>query len=200
MEGDGRRLGVTAYRDGRLTWRVPDERRDTAASALLARALAEGGEAGAFIWPSNSALASVDSFRFSFVLSAPTVDSAGRPRPLVASRSAVALFSMMTPWEEPVRPLSIERPQYPERALVRRYRGSTVVQFIVDTAGRPEPETVRDLWAASRSRLSFEERETYDSFVAAARRSAVRSRYRPARVGGCRVRQLVQVPYTFDLR
>ena len=64
-------------------------------------------------------------------------------------------------------------------------RGDTLsVQFIVDTVGRPEPGTLRVLRA---------QREVLGDSV---RQALPAWRYMPARLRGCRVRQLVQTGVT----
>lgn len=67
----------------------------------------------------------------------------------------------------------------------RAMRGDTVsVQFVVDTVGRPEPGSFRVV------------RVQREALVDSARQALSTWRYAPARLRGCRVRQLVQTPVT----
>jgi hypothetical protein len=196
-----RDLLITAYRDGHVVSRIDTVGRDSAAAVLLRRSLTEltdGGES--FIWPSDDAAMALDSVHLRVALSWAGVDSAGRPHPAERKRALVALFSMLVPWEEPVRPWRMPQPHYPDVALTNGIRGTALIQFVVDTAGKPDIRTMRDLNAARAARLPGEERAAYLSFVRAAREAIEQSRYKPARIGGCTVRQLVQQPFTFDIR
>ncbi|MDE3216437.1 MAG: TonB family protein, partial [Gemmatimonadota bacterium] len=79
-------------------------------------------------------------------------------------------------------------PAYPEALRAARVEGWVDVQFVVDTAGRAEPGSIRVLSA------------THPLFADAVREALRRSRYRPAVAGGRRVRQLVEQRFEFALR
>jgi TonB family protein len=65
--------------------------------------------------------------------------------------------------------------------------GRVVLEYVVDTTGRAEPGSLRTLVA------------TYPAFEAAARATVLASRYRPARLGGRVVRQLVRQTLRFPV-
>ena len=65
--------------------------------------------------------------------------------------------------------------------------GRVVVQFVVDTAGRAEPQTLRVLEASD------------PAFVPEVQAAVARARFYPAEVAHRPVRQLVQLPFTFTL-
>jgi TonB family protein len=89
--------------------------------------------------------------------------------------------------EIPVAPLSKSGPAYPERARRQNLAGFVVARFIVDARGRVESEvTILD--------------STSDEFTSAVRSHLRGARYRPARVGGQPVRQLVEQRFVFELR
>ncbi len=89
--------------------------------------------------------------------------------------------------EVPAAPLSQSGPAYPERAIRQGLSGFVTVRFIVDARGRVERE-VKILESTS------------DEFTSAVRTYLRRARYRPARVGGGTVRQLVEQRFVFELR
>jgi len=67
-------------------------------------------------------------------------------------------------------------------AAWRRGADSVIVEFIVDTAGSPVPKTFRVVRSPSR-KISARVREAHLAW-----------RFRPARIGGCKVPQMVQTP------
>jgi hypothetical protein len=199
----GRDLLITAYRDGHVASRVDSVGRGDAGARLLARALGEATAAGEFfVWPSDTAAKVLDSVQLRIVFSWATVDRARHPVPVSKShgRPLLPIFSMLAPWEQPVVPRKVAQPMYPGYARDNGFRGSALLQFVVDTTGLPDVSTIRDLNARRADSLPRNNRAAYDAFVRAARTSVERSKYSPAMVGGCVVRQLVQQPFTFLLQ
>lgn len=76
-------------------------------------------------------------------------------------------------------------PYYPDAQKRARTAGEAIVEFVVDTAGVPEIETIGIVTAS------------HPSFGSAARAAVSSARFSPARKSGRAVRQLVQVPVTF---
>lgn len=89
--------------------------------------------------------------------------------------------------EIPAASLSKSGPEYPERAIRLALSGAVSARFIVGADGRVESEIV------------ILESSSPD-FTAAVRTFLRRARYRPARVGGLAVRQLVEQRFVFELR
>lgn len=89
--------------------------------------------------------------------------------------------------ELPAAPLSKSGPDYPERALQLALSGAVTARFIVDAKGRVENDVII---------LS----STSPDFTSAVRSFLRRARFRPARVGGQPVRQLVEQRFVFELR
>ena len=79
------------------------------------------------------------------------------------------------------------KPQLPEELRAPGNRGEAVGQFVVDTAGVPEPQTFKVV------------RATHESWAAAVRTALPCMRYSPATIRGRKVRQLVQQPFVFDV-
>ncbi len=76
-------------------------------------------------------------------------------------------------------------PAYPDALRSSGVEGEALVQFIVDTTGRAEPASLKVL------------RATHDAFGQAVRSALPQMRFLPAEIGGCKVRMLVQQPFTF---
>ncbi|HEX9893348.1 MAG TPA: energy transducer TonB [Gemmatimonadales bacterium] len=90
--------------------------------------------------------------------------------------------------DEPVVPLYQPAPRYPPALQHVGVTGRVVARFVVDTLGVVEPESWREVSA------------DHGSFAAAAREATLKARFRPARVGGRPVRQLVQQAIIFEMK
>jgi TonB family protein len=77
--------------------------------------------------------------------------------------------------------------RYPEALFSKGIEGEVVAQFVVDTLGRAEPATFKAL------------KSSHQLFTAAVRDALPTMRFTPAEVGGRKVRQLIQQPFTFSL-
>lgn len=96
------------------------------------------------------------------------------------------------PWttetvDQPVRLLHHPAPVYPAALRAAGLAGLVEVEFVVDTAGRVEPDSWRVLSTS------------HDLFGLAARQALLRARFEPAMAGGRKVRQLVRQPLRFQL-
>lgn len=90
---------------------------------------------------------------------------------------------------ESVRPQSGNPfPRYPDELQRAGVSGEVLVQFVVDTTGRVEMNTYRA--------LSYSD----PAFLWEVTNVVPRLRFKPARVRGCPVRQLVQLPFGFNIR
>lgn len=78
-------------------------------------------------------------------------------------------------------------PHYPDRMRNAGIEGEVLMQFVVDTLGVPEMNTVKVL------------RSTYPDFTIAVRGALPQLRFYPAEIAGRPVRQLVQMPFVFCL-
>lgn len=87
--------------------------------------------------------------------------------------------------EKAVMPLALAYPPYPPEFLERRIRGFVLLQFVVNTAGCAEPGSLRVLQG------------TDSAFARVSRDAVRRSRFTAAERGGRKVRQVVQMPFTF---
>ena len=80
------------------------------------------------------------------------------------------------------------QPTYPDSLFSAGIAGHVVAQFVVDTAGDVEPETLEIVSTTSRA------------FGEAVRAAALEAHFEPARKYGRAVRELVSVPFDFDPR
>jgi TonB family protein len=87
--------------------------------------------------------------------------------------------------DDPVAIVSQPLPRYPAALAAGGIAGRVVLEYVVDTAGRAEPASIRVL------------QSSHPAFAAAARSSVLGSRYRPARLRGNPVRQLVRQALSF---
>lgn len=78
-------------------------------------------------------------------------------------------------------------PKFPEELRKANISGEVLAQFVVDTLGRADMKTFKVL------------RPSRPEFVAAVRESLPSMRFSPAELGGRKVRQLVQMPFQFNL-
>jgi TonB family protein len=76
-------------------------------------------------------------------------------------------------------------PRYPDILKSAGVEGEVVVTFVVDTTGRADVSSLKII------------RATHELFAAAVRTALPAMRFLPAEVGGKKVRQLVQEPFTF---
>lgn len=111
---------------------------------------------------------------------------------------AIPLFTVRRPWEEPVSVTRMVRPRYPEYSRHANVQGTIEIHAVVDTNGRADTATVKDFWPPDVPRAQHLE-QFYRDFVAASRESVIRTRYRPAVIGGCTVRQMIAQQFNFSL-
>jgi protein TonB len=78
-------------------------------------------------------------------------------------------------------------PRYPAELRSAGVEGEVLVQFVVDTTGLYEPGTVKIL------------QSSHELFTAAVRDALPSLKFSPAEIGGRKVRQIVQQPFTFNI-
>ena len=78
--------------------------------------------------------------------------------------------------------------RYPDMLRSANVEGEVLAQFVVDTTGRYEAGTFKVL------------KSSHEQFTAAVRNALPNMRFYPAEVGGRKVKQLVQQPFTFSLQ
>jgi protein TonB len=78
-------------------------------------------------------------------------------------------------------------PRYPDMLRSANIEGEVLAQFIVDTTGRYEQGSFKVI------------KSSHDLFTAAVKNALPNMRFYPAEIGGRKVKQLVQQPFTFGL-
>ena len=78
-------------------------------------------------------------------------------------------------------------PRYPDMLRSANVEGEVLAQFVVDTTGRADMGSLHIL------------KSTHDLFTSAVKTSLPNMKFYPAEVGGKKVKQLVQMPFTFSL-
>jgi protein TonB len=79
-------------------------------------------------------------------------------------------------------------PRYPDILKQAGVEGEVLAQFVVDTSGRAEINTFKVL------------KTTHELFTVAVRSALPTMRFFPAEVGGRKVKQLVQQPFSFTIQ
>jgi hypothetical protein len=149
------------------------------------------------IWPDSL---TGDSTSFRIALDRPTIDNAGTVHPVKASL-AVPVFSVRAPRGRQVLGRQGNRaPHYPEYLIKHGVEARLLMQFVVDTTGRPDMSTLRDVWPADEPRLTDTLGDYYRDFVVSTRASLAGFHFIPALIGTCPVRQVVRQPFTFAIK
>jgi hypothetical protein len=199
----GGALRLAVHADGRFTWRGPDTARTTSDGIyrrntdLLERAVAITRDSAERIFIPESAVRDSVLFRLAYIW--PEVTPRGETTP-VLTRLALPVFTLRVPQLTPAIPIRHPAPRYPSGSRTGGAEGTVILQFVIDTTGRAIMSTLRDLWPADRPRLRGELGRHYKDFLDASRSSVEKARYEPARLGGCPLRQLVQLPFSYKLR
>jgi len=90
--------------------------------------------------------------------------------------------------EKPVVPApGSTAPRYPDMLRQAGVEGEVLAQFVVDTTGRAENGSLKIL------------KSSHDLFVQSVKNALPNMRFIPAEVGGRKVKQLVQQPFTFSI-
>src|SRR5206468_3567756 len=104
--------------------------------------------------------------------------------PIAAGKSPYFEFQI----EKPATPLpNNPAPRYPDVLRASKVQGEVVAQFVVDTSGRVETTTFKVL------------KSSHDLFTNSVKAALPNMRFRPAEVGGRKVKQLVQMPFVYSL-
>ena len=90
--------------------------------------------------------------------------------------------------EKPVVPApGSAQPRYPDMLRLAGVEGEVLAQFVVDTTGKAEPNSLKIL------------KSSHDLFIQSVKNALPQMKFIPAEVGGRKVKQLVQQPFTFSI-
>jgi TonB family protein len=117
-------------------------------------------------------------------------DNPAAPNPLMPRPTRVSdgqtFFEFQV--ERPVSLLAENaRPRYPDKLRTANVEGEVLAQFIVDTTGRAQMASFKVLKSA------------HDLFTSSVKSVLPNMKFHPAEVGGRKVKQLVQMPFQFNL-
>jgi hypothetical protein len=193
-------LVIIARPNGDMTRRTRTSGGDFAATSLLAQAYEAARARGTakMIWP--------DGFKADSILVRLSLWPAyvGEiPKEVAQGEHGMkfATFYLTEPEQTPAVPLpNQDPPRYPSENAWNHFEGYMLMQFVVDSTGRTDPRTIRDLWPAGKPRLSGESRSAYDEFLHSVRIWERDLRFTPARLGPCAIKQQVQQPLIFKIR
>jgi TonB family protein len=87
--------------------------------------------------------------------------------------------------DQPAKLKSAPTPAFPDRLRATGVEGRVLVQFVVDERGRPDMSSFKVL------------KSTDGELTASVRQSVLASSFIPAEASGRKVKQLVQLPFTF---
>ncbi|MEO7043119.1 MAG: hypothetical protein ABI035_12720 [Gemmatimonadaceae bacterium] len=188
-------LSVRLVRDSQPVYQLTTHHADSVAEAMLLKAahVAQDSGEGPF-WPQSSHRSDTLAFGVGFALI--PVDST---RVAAHGRAAFPVFSVMFPPGTPARKPETSHPEYPDDLRSKGVTGVVVATFVVDTAGHPIPESIKDIWSPSQRRPTGFMLGYYNEFAHSVFEWLKTATYTPARFGGCRVPQLVKEPFTFSL-
>jgi TonB family protein len=89
--------------------------------------------------------------------------------------------------EKPARVANSVTPKYPEILRQAGVEGETLVSFVVDETGVADPATFKVI------------KSTHELFATAVRQALPGMRFTPAEIGGKKVKQVVQAPFSFSI-
>ncbi len=193
---DGR-LEVVAHRDGRATWRAAPPRGalDSGMTALLSSAMSAVATAAPLRWPAN---AGPDSVVVQLVLA--PYHSRVTAGPGESGLGYLAFVRRVPSVEQRPRILTHLPLETGDLPSYDRVDDHLVMEAIVGTNGRVEPESIRELPHSSlRPPVPVPPEEHYQ-LVQSARSSLLSARFAPGRIGGCPVRVRVEIPFNFTFR
>lgn len=117
----------------------------------------------------------------------PDVEDSAAPAPLAEAAAAENAFTLLDVDTAAVRDPSSAVPVYPSLLEKQGIEGTAVVRFVVDTTGRADLETFRLI------------ETNHPLFGAAVRAALPGMKFRPATVGPQKVRQMVELPFGFQI-
>lgn len=190
-------IDIVMHREGPWAWRpgAPDKfPAPPKLTAFYARVLGTiPADSLWIVWPDGY---QPDSVVFRLVLF-------GYSQHVPTANRRTSLFSVFTTkgiLERPAVATHIAWIEYPPDANFHHIVGEVLLQFVIDTTGRADAKTIRVLEPTAARMDSSEFATFYTEFIRASRSAVEQSRYSPARLGGCLVREQVQQPFAYSIR
>lgn len=117
----------------------------------------------------------------------PDLEDSAAPEPLAEAAAAQNAFTLLDVDTGAVRDSASAVPVYPALLVKQGIEGTAVVRFVVDTTGRADLATFRLI------------ETNHPLFGAAVRDALPGMKFRPATVGPKKVRQMVELPFGFQI-
>jgi hypothetical protein len=188
---------VTVHGDGTETWRVKSVEGDSSAARMLGAAFdsAQAHGSARILLPEG---ARADSMLVRLSLT-PKYQGYQEEIPAHARRGMkFGVFYLSEPDVTPAVPKRNWRaPKYPSENESRRVGGNLLMQFVVDSTGRTVPNSYRDLRPENRPPLAASEIDAHNAFVRSVNAWYTTITFEPMRLGGCPVKQMVELPLEF---
>jgi hypothetical protein len=184
-------LVVIVHRNGDVVAHEMGSGGDSAATTFLSRAFvaARARDAAFMVWP--------DDLTGDSVIVRLSLWPEHAQSPYGEKHTKFAVFSLNEPEQSPVLPLPVQRvPHYPRELEWSRVGGSVLSMFVVDTAGRVEPQTIRDLLPDGKP-IPGGDAHAHELFARSVKSWLRDVRFHPARIGTCAVEKRVQLPLKF---
>lgn len=191
-------LRVVARRGRGAEWRVTGaDGGDSAGVRLLDRAMRTATDSGDYFIADE--LLRGDSLVFRLAYTHPVPDTPGGRLQPVTVRNPAPVFTLPVATERQAAVQGVLPLRYPAELQRGGFEGKVIVAFIIDPTGRAEAGTFRDVYPEVGASLAPNLRGAYSLFLGAVREAVLRARFSPGEIGGCRVRQLVQLPVSFTV-
>ena len=193
-QGAGGEIRLTARRDGRIERTEPQGDPAVTAGVRMVVSALDAAIAAGEVPPWPSALPD-SSISITLRLFTPMVSLQGRvwgAKPDLF----VPLFDVLQPPMEPVKYQPGQGPAYPRGPRSARVMGRFEFTFVVDTTGRIDMGTVL-LKKHERRPAGVLDVRDRDQFLESLYAYFRRARFEPARIGDCRIRQLLDQAYEF---
>jgi TonB family protein len=105
----------------------------------------------------------------------------------IASQGTDSVFTIIEVDTVAARLPESAAPRYPADLLEQRVEGQAIVQFVVDTSGQADPASFAVVVSS------------HPGFTRSVRDALPGMKFSPARIGPTKVRQLVELPFTFNI-
>jgi hypothetical protein len=190
-------LTVVAHSNGEMSARPLGAIGDSAATLLLLRAYnVARAQSEAFIaWPDGhvgDSLVLHLELRPEYVGDKPRLMEPGK-----VIRKFVAFYLTEPERVSAFQLLGQGIPVYPAREEMNRLEGEVLLQFIIDSTGRVERESIHDPWPVDKPYPRGYSATIYEDFARSAKSWIRDLRFSPARIGTCLVSQAALLPLRF---
>jgi len=187
-------LGVTIYRNSAPVFQLLSPSTDSVAAAILLTAARKAVDEGEGPFSPEGTAGDSLKFRLGFALTDPgklNLDDTGR--------IALPVFSVFFPPQVSARLKHKSLPTYPPSERRAGITAVIIMDFLVDSTGHAIPGSMKEVWSPTKKRPTGQMLAAYNDFLDSVTRWLPKAEFEPARIGGCKVTQLVREPFTFSI-